>query len=236
MKEIVLDTETTGLSPQDGHKIIEIGCVELIDRQITKKHWHVYINPQREVEDEAIAVHGITNEFLNDKPVFADIADDFVEFVRDAELIIHNAPFDIGFLNHELKQLKTRYARVETLCTVTDSLALAREKHPGQRNSLDALCKRYHVDNTNRELHGALLDSELLAQVYLYMTGGQSQLFDTTDVSDAPDSTAEKTIEKPINREALPIIQPNEAELAAHQQYLTSMQEKGACEWLESDQ
>lgn len=178
MRFVVLDTETTGLEPREGHRIIEIGCVELIGRRLTGRHFHVYINPEREVDEGAIAVHGITNEFLADKPRFREVVDEFFEFIKGAELIIHNAAFDIGFINHEFALLKDRPELGEVLdhCTVLDTLLMARERHPGQRNSLDALCKRYGVDNSGRELHGALLDSEILADVYLAMTGGQTSL------------------------------------------------------------
>lgn len=176
MRQIVLDTETTGLEPSEGHKIIEIGCVELIDRRLTGNHYHQYINPQREVDEGAIEVHGITNEFLEDKPYFEDIAQEFIDYIAGAELIIHNAAFDVGFINHELRQLDGSWSPVDQLCKITDTLKMARKMHPGQRNSLDALCKRYEVDNSQRDLHGALLDSEILADVYLAMTGGQSSL------------------------------------------------------------
>ncbi|MGY6554720.1 MAG: DNA polymerase III subunit epsilon [Wenzhouxiangella sp.] len=174
MRQIVLDTETTGLEHADGHRIIEIGCLEIYDRRVTDRHFHVYLNPDREIESGAMQVHGISNEFLADKPRFADIAAEFIDFIRDAELIIHNAPFDVGFLNAELARLDPQQpARIQDLASVIDTIVLARELHPGQRVSLDALCKRYEVDNSGRELHGALLDAELLAEVYLAMTGGQ---------------------------------------------------------------
>ena len=177
MRQVVLDTETTGLDPKTGHRIIEIGCVELVNRKLTGRHYHQYINPEREVDDGAIEVHGITNEFLQDKPVFAQIADEFMTFCEGAELVIHNAPFDVGFINWELKLLGSlRWQSVAAHCGVLDTLALAREKHPGQKNNLDALCKRYFVDNSQRDLHGALLDAEILADVYLMMTGGQTDL------------------------------------------------------------
>jgi DNA polymerase III subunit epsilon len=175
MRQVVLDTETTGLEHREGHRIIEIGCVEMIERRLTNRNFHVYINPEREVDEGAIVVHGITNEFLADKPKFADVAQDFMDFIRDSELIIHNAAFDLGFLNAELRRLDPEL-KVEDMASVLDTLVLARELHPGQRVSLDALCKRYEVDNSNRELHGALLDSEILAEVYLAMTGGQVDL------------------------------------------------------------
>lgn len=173
MRQIVLDTETTGLDPKAGHRIIEIGCVELLNRRITQNRFHVYINPEREIDAGAIEVHGLTNEFLAGKPVFKSIAEDFLNFVGGAELIIHNAAFDVGFLDHELSLLGESRGRIADYCGVCDTLAMARKNHPGQRNSLDALCKRYNVDNSRRELHGALLDAEILADVYLAMTGGQ---------------------------------------------------------------
>lgn len=177
MRQILLDTETTGLSPAQGHRIIEIGCVELTNRRLTGESFHVYINPEREVDPGAISVHGITDEFLEDKPLFAQIADDFHRFIDGSELIIHNAPFDVGFIEHEFKLLKRKdWAKLASYCDITDTLQMARKKHPGQRNNLDALCKRYKINNTHREKHGALLDAEILAEVYLAMTGGQSEL------------------------------------------------------------
>ena len=188
MRQIVLDTETTGLEPTAGHRIIEIGCVELVNRRFTGNTYHQYIKPDREIDAAAIEIHGITNEFLADKPVFADVAKDFLEFVRGAELIIHNAAFDVGFLNHELANNASESegsARVDRLCTVIDSLALARSMHPGQKNDLDSLCRRYSVDNTQRTFHGALLDAEILADVYLAMTGGQTALFEDPHAASA---------------------------------------------------
>ena len=175
MRQIVLDTETTGLEPEEDHRIIEIGCLELIDRRLTGRKFHEYINPDRNIEVGALDVHGLTNEFLEDKPRFADIAQDLIDFIRDAELVIHNAAFDVGFLDAEFARLQ-QPIRTGQVAEVLDTLQLAREIHPGQRNSLDALCKRYEVDNSNRKLHGALLDAELLAEVYLLMTGGQVSL------------------------------------------------------------
>ncbi|MEN0044615.1 MAG: DNA polymerase III subunit epsilon, partial [Pseudomonadota bacterium] len=173
---IVLDTETTGLDPTDDHRIIEIGCVEIVNRRLTGRTWHRYLNPDRRIDDGAIAVHGIRNEDLADQPRFPDVADEFLEFILGAELVIHNAPFDVGFLEHELKRMQHKRRRLDALCAITDSLKMARELHPGQRASLDALCRRYQVDNSSRELHGALLDARLLADVYLLMTGGQDSL------------------------------------------------------------
>lgn len=173
MRQVVLDTETTGIG--DGHRIIEIGCVELVNRKLTGRHYHQYINPQRLVDPEAMEVHGITDEFLADKPVYSQIVDDFMAFINGAQLVIHNAPFDVGFMDMEFGLLNG-YPKTADICSVLDTLVLAREKHPGQRNSLDALCRRYGIDNSHRELHGALLDSEILADVYLFMTGGQTAL------------------------------------------------------------
>lgn len=204
MRQIVLDTETTGIGSELGHRVIEIGCVELFERKLTGKHYHIYLNPQREVDEGAFRVHGISSEFLQDKPLFHDILPEFLAFIDKAELIIHNAPFDVGFLNAELKRAKWAH-RLENHCTIFDTLALARKKHPGQRNSLDALCKRYDVDNSNRQKHGALLDAEILAFVYLAMTGGQSKLFvedETPDVSlitSSHDMIARLTSHSPIN-------------------------------------
>lgn len=176
MRQVVLDTETTGLSPKDGHRVIEIACVELVNRRLTNRHFHTYLNPQREVDEGAFKVHGISTAFLQDKPLFKNILPELMVFIEDAEVIIHNAPFDIGFLNAELHKAKYK-TTFEQHCRIFDTLVFAREKHPGLRNNLDALCKRYDIDNSNRALHGALLDAEILALVYLAMTGGQAELF-----------------------------------------------------------
>ena len=176
MRQIVLDTETTGLETSQDHRIIEIGCVEMVNRKLTGRHYHQYINPERKIDEGAMEVHGITDEYLQDKPLFSAISSEFLDFLDGAELIIHNAPFDLGFINHELKKLGKKTPLLESSCRVIDTLGLARQKHPGQKNSLDALCKRYGVDNSQRDLHGALLDSEILADVYLLMTGGQVNL------------------------------------------------------------
>lgn len=176
MRQIVLDTETTGLEASLGHRIIEIGCIELVNRRVTGNHWHHYINPQREIDSGAFEVHGISNEFLQDKPSFAELAEDFLDYVDGAELVIHNAPFDVGFLNRELEMLEPPGKTIEAVCSILDTLLLARRKHPGQKNNLDALCKRYAIDNSHRSLHGALLDARILADVYLTMTGGQTSL------------------------------------------------------------
>ena len=176
VRQIVLDTETTGLDPEDGHRIIEIGCVELINRRRTNNDYQAYCNPEREIDEGALGVHGITNEFLADKPRFADIAREFLDYVKDAELIIHNADFDTSFLNHELQRIGSELGAITDHCGVVDTLKMARQAHPGQRNDLDSLCQRYYIDNTQRTLHGALLDAEILADVYLAMTGGQTAL------------------------------------------------------------
>ncbi len=233
MRQIVLDTETTGLEPEEGHRIIEIGCLEMIERRQTGRSFHVYINPERDVEDGAMAVHGITNEFLADKPRFADLAGDFIEFIRDAELVIHNAAFDVGFLDAELARLDEP-TRVGEHATVLDTLMLARELHPGQRVSLDALCKRYEVDNSGRDLHGALLDAELLAEVYLAMTGGQVDLaLDLSGERDGSDAGSEAVVDVDVSK--LVVRRADESELAAHRGRLEAIRESaGHCLWQET--
>lgn len=222
-RQIVLDTETTGIDPLDGHRIIEIGCVELVDRKFTGKHFHQYINPERPVDDGAFRVHGISSEFLLDKLLFKQIVNDLLAFIEGAELIIHNAPFDVGFLNRELSLIKWPKS-LEGYCSIVDTLQLARKKHPGQRNSLDALCKRYDVDNSNRQLHGALLDAEILGHVYLAMTGGQGHLlFD--DVS--PNPLAEGVREaSPQLQSQTPVVHADAEELARHETFLVSLVKK----------
>ena len=229
---VVLDTETTGLNPQEGHRIIEIGCVELVKRRLTGKRFHVYINPDRIIDEGAIAVHGITNQFLDDKPYFEQIVDDFIAFIRGAELVIHNAPFDVGFINHEFSRLKKKAVTVSDYSEVFDTLAYARKKHPGQRNSLDALCKRYGIDNSHRDLHGALLDAEILADVFLLMTGGQSSLLDEGQSGMHESSVNTNVIRVSADRPALKVIRCNEEELTAHQQRLEAIvKASGACIW-----
>ena len=229
---VVLDTETTGLNPQEGHRIIEIGCVELVKRRLTGKRFHVYINPDRIIDEGAIAVHGITNQFLEDKPHFEHVVEDFIAFIRGAELVIHNAPFDVGFINNEFSRLEIKAGTVADLCEVFDTLAYARKKHPGQRNSLDALCKRYGIDNSHRDLHGALLDAEILADVFLLMTGGQSSLLDEMQagMNEANINTDVKRVA--ADRRALKVIRCNDEELTAHQQRLEAIKKAaGACIW-----
>lgn len=222
MRQVVLDTETTGLEPQEGHRIIEIGCVEMENRRLTGRNYHVYINPDRIVDDGAIEVHGITNEFLEDKPRFGEIAQQFLDFIKGAELIIHNAAFDVGFMDHEFKLLNSGIGQTTDYCTVLDTLLLARKMHPGQRNTLDALCKRYTIDNSHRELHGALLDSEILADVYLAMTGGQTAL--TLGSGEGEGEVTGTQIERLSNdRPQLKVIKACDAELSAHEERLQSL-------------
>ena len=230
-RQVVLDTETTGLNPEQGHRIIEIGCVELIDRRLTKNTFHVYINPGRLIDDGAIEVHGITNEFLLDKPGFKDIVNDYLEFTKDAELIIHNAPFDVGFLNHELALLDGAKKTVEDFSTVFDTLPFARKKHPGARASLDALCKRYGIDNSHRELHGALLDAEILAEVYLVMTGGQFSLLDFDEENVEKE---QGIVRLSADRPKLKVNTCTDQELEAHQHRLQAIEKaSGKCMWNE---
>lgn len=229
---VVLDTETTGLNPLEGHRIIEIGCVELVKRRVTGKRFHVYINPDRIIDEGAIAVHGITNQFLDDKPHFEQIVDDFIAFIRGAELVIHNAPFDVGFIDHELSRLKNKAGTVADYSEVFDTLAYARKKHPGQRNSLDALCKRYGIDNSHRDLHGALLDAEILADVFLMMTGGQSSLLDEGPSGSEGQLVNEKVKRVSADRPALKVIRCNIEELTAHLQRLEAIEKSsGTCIW-----
>jgi DNA polymerase III subunit epsilon len=236
MRQIVLDTETTGLETTQGHRIIEIGCVELFNRRLTGRHYHQYINPEREVDAGAFQVHGISNEMLADKPKFAQIADEFLAFIGDADLIIHNAAFDIGFINAEFARLTPRPATVETNRVVIDSLLLARAKHPGQKNNLDALCKRYGVDNSQRDLHGALLDAEILADVYLLMTGGQTALSLGGNQSSNKDSnnSANEIMRLPSTRKPLPVVAATADELASHEAKLAAIDKSsgGNCIWL----
>ncbi|WP_163834448.1 DNA polymerase III subunit epsilon [Spartinivicinus ruber] len=235
MRTIVLDTETTGIDPKQGHRIIEIGCVELVNRKLTGNYYHQYINPQREVEQEAIDVHGITNDMLADKPVFDVIASEFFEFVKGAELVIHNAPFDVGFINHEFGLLANKNpGPIENYCRITDSLVLARSKHPGAKNNLDALCKRYGVDNSARTYHGALLDAEILADVYLLMTGGQTALALGGNSQNQDGEGGFSEIKRlPANRAPLPVIEASAEELAAHETKLDVIGKQGQCLWRE---
>jgi DNA polymerase-3 subunit epsilon len=226
MRQVVLDTETTGIGAEKGHRIIEIGCVELIDRKLTGRHYHQYVNPQRRSDEEAIGVHGITDEFLADKPLFGQVAHAFSEFINGAELIIHNAPFDVGFMNAEFRRLSM--PMTNTFCTVLDTLAMARDMRPGQRNSLDALCKSYGIDNSHRELHGALLDAEILSDVYLMMTGGQTDLLFSADTSESVKESARAKLEhlSNVNAQTLSVVRATMAELSAHEEIMDLLDKK----------
>ena len=234
MRQIVLDTETTGLSTAQGHRVIEIGCIELVNRRLTGREFHRFLNPDRDIDEGAEAVHGISRADLETAPRFPEIADDLLEFLKDAELIIHNAPFDVGFLDYELELMKHPQPRIEAHASVLDTLSLARELHPGQRNSLDALCKRYEVDASKRDVHGALIDSELLARVYLAMTGGQSSLLLDEETSGVADRGA--LAQQGPNLEStehldLVVIRASEEEVAAHDAMLEKIRKSGACVW-----
>ena len=237
MRQLVLDTETTGLEPSEGHRIIEIGCVEVVERRLTKANFHHYLQPDREIDAGAVAVHGISNAFLADQPRFADIAEALIDYLRGAELVIHNAAFDVGFLNHELRQWRADAPGIEDLCTLVDTLALARQRHPGQRNSLDALCRRYEVDNARRDRHGALLDAEILADVYLAMTGGQVALALGSEANGARQGTRAGAEASPrrlrADRPALRVVRASEPELMAHRERLRAIgaASAGGCVW-----
>ncbi|MDX9740520.1 MAG: DNA polymerase III subunit epsilon [Gammaproteobacteria bacterium] len=222
MRQIVLDTETTGLEPAQGHRIIEIGCVEILDRRITGNRFHQYLQPDRDIDEGAIEVHGITAEFLRDKPRFGAIVDEFLAFLGDGELIIHNAPFDLAFLRHEVTLLGMPADRFGGGCAVIDTLTMARNLHPGQKNSLDALCRRYDIDNSQRTLHGALLDAEILADVYLAMTGGQSNLLLERDGGAPGQIAAVRRL--PAARPRLPVLRADEEERAAHRARLDAIE------------
>jgi len=232
LRQIILDTETTGLEPAQGHRLIEIGCIELIGRQVTGNNFHHYLQPDREIDAEAERVHGISQAFLQDKPRFGDIASELIQYLRGAELIIHNAPFDVGFLDHELRLCAQEVLRITDICTVTDTLVMARALYPGQRNSLDALCKRYEIDNSGRQLHGALLDARILADVYLAMTGGQvSMLLEAASPTwQEPTHSQNGVFNLDVSR--LKVIYANEDELAAHAERLNAItQSAGKCLW-----
>lgn len=235
LRQIILDTETTGLLTTNGHRVIEIACLEMINRRFTEKRFHSYLNPGRPVDKDAFAIHGLSDEFLKGKPLFSAIVAEFLDFITGAELVIHNAPFDIGFLNYELKLLGNNTS-IHQCCTITDTLKLARNKHPGQSNNLDALCRRYQVNNSSRDLHGALIDAKLLGQVYLAMTTGQEQLFASEGIA-APAQGIEKAnhaAAQKRKRPALPIIQPTPEESKTHQEFLENMKKKGPCLWEDS--
>ncbi|MGH8566352.1 MAG: DNA polymerase III subunit epsilon [Gammaproteobacteria bacterium] len=234
MRQVVLDAETTGLEPHTGHRIIEIGCVEIVNRRVSDRRFHRYLHPDRDIDEGAAQVHGITLEDLEASPRFAEIAAEFLQFVRGAEVIIHNAAFDLGFLDHELMLAGPEWGRFGDHCTVVDTLALAREKHPGQKNSLDALCKRYQVDNAARTLHGALLDAEILADVYLAMTGGQATLLLEEESQASPGADVSRR--GAARRVSLRVIAPSLSESAEHQRLLDLLDKEsgGRCVWRHS--
>ncbi|MBE8215918.1 MAG: DNA polymerase III subunit epsilon [Endozoicomonadaceae bacterium] len=219
---IFLDTETTGLKPQE-NRLIEIGCVEVIDRESTGQHYHTYLNPKQPVSAGAFSVHGLSNEFLNDKPLFHDVVHDFLAFIQSAEVIIHNAPFDTGFINMELKRLEKNHKTLEKYCTITDSLAEARKKHRGQKNTLDALCDRYHVNRNERTFHGALLDAQLLSDMYLNMTGGQVS-FILDEAQEEPVFTQKNCFNTSEKRQVTPVLYAKETELEQHQAMLSRIE------------
>ncbi|PCJ48134.1 MAG: DNA polymerase III subunit epsilon [Gammaproteobacteria bacterium] len=235
MRQIILDTETTGLEPKQGHRIIEIGCVEMINRKLTGNNYHQYINPQRKIDAGAIEVHGIKNEDLLDKPLFIDIVDDFLHYIKGAELVIHNAPFDVGFINNELvlaeKETSSCYERLADFCTILDTLVMAKALHPGQKNNLNALCRRYGIDNSHRELHGALLDAEILSDVYLLMTGGQTSLSLSNDIGTG-NATVDTTIRRlKGDREPLTIVRASVGEIQRHNKRLDTIAESAELVW-----
>ncbi len=229
MRKIILDTETTGIGK--GHRIIEIGCVEMVNRRMTNRSYHQYLQPDRQIDAGAARVHGITNAMLEGNPRFVDIVDEFMDFIRGAELVIHNAPFDVGFINYELQLLNQNWQPLDTYCTILDSLVLAKKLHPSQKNNLDALCKRYYIDNSNRELHGALLDAEILAEVYLAMTGGQVSLLSSSSSQQVEGENIVKLISS--NRAKLRLVVPSQEESELHQQFLSRIDKasKGKCLW-----
>lgn len=230
-RQIILDTETTGINPLEGHRIIEIGCVEMINRRLTGNTFHVYLNPERIIEEDAIRVHGITNEFVADKPLFRTVAAEFLQFIQGAELVIHNADFDVGFINHEFSLLNANYPKVADVCGVLDTLRLARDLHPGQKNNLDALCRRYDIVNSHRTFHGALLDAEILADVYLAMTGGQVSL-NLAAVNEHAHEQQGDGPQQLVRQGSLRVIYASDDELTAHETRLDLVQKKGgSCLW-----
>nr|WP_024965638.1 DNA polymerase III subunit epsilon [Pantoea sp. IMH] len=235
-RQIVLDTETTGMNMigvhYEGHRIIEIGAVEVVNRRLTGNNYHVYLKPDRLVDPEAFGVHGIADEFLADKPTFADIADEFLAYISGAELVIHNAPFDIGFMDYEFAKLNRDIPKTETFCKITDSLAMARKLYPGKRNSLDALCSRYEIDNSKRTLHGALLDSEILAEVFLTMTGGQTSLAFSMEGDRQQQSNGDTVYRVARPASGLRVVAASAEEIAAHESRLDLVMKKGgSCLW-----
>lgn len=232
---VVLDTETTGMNREggphyEGHRIIEIGAVEIINRKLTGRHFHVYLKPDREIQSEAVEVHGITDEFLVDKPEYKDVHDEFLEFIKGAQLVAHNAPFDVGFMDYEFSKLSTSIGKTEQYCQITDTLAMAKKIFPGKRNNLDILCERYGIDNSHRTLHGALLDAEILADVYLLMTGGQTSLqFSAGSQENGAGGDNIKRVSE--GRKALKVLRATADEIQAHQERLDLVEKNGACLW-----
>lgn len=220
MRQIILDTETTGLSAAHGHRLIEIGCLEMINRRMTQNYFHYYFNPQRKIDAGATKVHGLTESFLADKPVFSDVAENLFHFLQGSELIIHNAPFDLSFLDAEFTRIQKKYAPITKHCSVVDTLIMARRQYPGQQNTLDALCRRYRIDNKHRDLHGALKDAELLAQVYLHMTGGQTQLFSSASVEAEEEKITQVTENSVTRTRTLKVVRATDHELQAHDQFI----------------
>ncbi|MDH3552685.1 MAG: DNA polymerase III subunit epsilon [Gammaproteobacteria bacterium] len=231
MRQIVLDTETTGLSTSHGHRIIEIGCVELVNRRLTGREFHRFLNPDREIDTGAEAVHGISRSDLETAPRFPEIVEDLLDFLKGAELVIHNAEFDVGFIEHELQLMRHAQPKVTHHATVLDTLKVARQMHPGQRNSLDALCKRYAVDASKRDVHGALIDAELLARVYLAMTGGQTALSLDADIEQAARSVQASVGAQRDGDLNLAVIKANQDEVAAHEAMLETIRKSGTCVW-----
>lgn len=232
---IVLDTETTGMNREggpvyQGHRIIEIGAVEVINRKLTGRHFHVYIKPDREIQPDAIEVHGITDEFLVDKPDYAQVHEEFLAFIEGAELVAHNAPFDVGFMDNEFDMLDSSIGKTEQYCKITDTLAMAKKIFPGKRNNLDVLCERYGIDNSHRTLHGALLDAEILADVYLLMTGGQTSL-QFNSATQGEDGEGELIRRTESGRKALKVLRASADELEAHEERLDLVAKSGACLW-----
>ena len=235
-RQIILDTETTGLDPKKGHRLIEIGAIEMVNRRLTGNTFHVYLNPQRAVDLGALAIHGLNDAFLADKPLFTQILPDLLNYITDAELIIHNASFDLGFIEHELHLAQAEIKKIAQICCVTDTLLLARRMHPGQKNSLDALCKRYRIDNSHRSLHGALLDAQILSQVYLAMTGGQTSLLDNAFASTSVDPSLKQVAAVSTKNNAdwyHPVVFATTEELVAHTEFLSFLakKSKGSCLW-----
>lgn len=220
-RQVFFDTETTGISPQAGHRIIEVGCVEMINRRLTGNNFHVYINPERDIDAGALAVHGLSAEFLSDKPKFIEIIEDLIAYLKGCELVIHNAPFDTGFMDHEIRLANKGFSAIANYCSIFDTLTFARKKHPGQKNNLDALCKRYNIDNSNRTLHGALLDAELLADLYCAMTREQVSLFTEQAAQKRGFGQKKESVKRVKRNGKIPVISASQEEIEEHEDYLS---------------